>query len=92
MPTETEPYSSSMLETYSVRTAANTSSCFLSRIKPHMKPLDVGCGPGSITLDLATYVPNGTITGIDRKEKAIQSARQLAQTRKIQNKLRKSAP
>ncbi|KAJ5106920.1 S-adenosyl-L-methionine-dependent methyltransferase [Penicillium angulare] len=85
MPTEPDPYSTSMLETYSTRTAANTSSYFLPFIKPDMKILDIGCGPGSIALDLASFVPQGSITGIDSNETAINSARELSQKRKIQN-------
>ncbi|RAL00051.1 class I SAM-dependent methyltransferase [Aspergillus ibericus CBS 121593] len=78
-------YSSSMLQTYSVRTAANTSAYFMPRIEPDMKILDIGCGPGSITLDLAALVPQGTIIGIDCSETAINSARELTQNRGVNN-------
>ncbi|KAJ6103390.1 S-adenosyl-L-methionine-dependent methyltransferase [Penicillium sp. IBT 16267x] len=78
-------YSASMLQTYSVRTAANTSAYFISRIKPNMKILDIGCGPGSITLDLAALVPQGNIVGIDCSETAINSAKELVHKRKIEN-------
>ncbi|KAJ5166678.1 S-adenosyl-L-methionine-dependent methyltransferase [Penicillium canariense] len=83
MPSDT--YSSSMLQTYSVRTAANTSAYFVPRIKPDMNILDIGCGPGSITLDLAALVPQGTITGIDCSITAIDSAQNLTQKRQVKN-------
>lgn len=74
-----------MLRTYSVRTAANTSAYFLPRIKPNMKILDIGCGPGSITLDLAALVPEGEIIGIDFNSTAIESANELVKSRKAMN-------
>lgn len=80
-----DAYSASMLQTYSVRTAANTSAYFVPRIKPSMKILDIGCGPGSITLDLAALVPQGTIIGIDCSETAISSAKELVHKRQVDN-------
>ena len=41
-------------------------------IIPHLKPnsriIDVGCGIGSITLDLAQRVPDGFVVGVDHSE------------------------
>lgn len=50
-----------------------------------MKILDIGCGPGSITLDLAAFVPRGTVVGIDCSETAIWSAKELVHERQIEN-------
>jgi ubiquinone/menaquinone biosynthesis C-methylase UbiE len=50
-----------------------------------MKILDIGCGPGSITLDLAALVPQGTVVGIDCSETAICSAKELAHKRQVEN-------
>ncbi|KAI8626994.1 hypothetical protein F5Y19DRAFT_477886 [Xylariaceae sp. FL1651] len=46
----------------------------LSRDVTNLHILDVGCGPGTITLDLAAYVPNGSVTGFDLSASAIDSA------------------
>jgi ubiquinone/menaquinone biosynthesis C-methylase UbiE len=81
----TETYSPSMLRTYSVRTADNTSTYFIPKIEPTMKILDIGCGPGSITLDLAGLVPEGEIIGIDTSTTAIDSAQEPVKTRNVKN-------
>ena len=40
--------------------------------------LDVGCGPGTITIDLARRVAPGRVIGIDRAEEALGQARAAA--------------
>jgi ubiquinone/menaquinone biosynthesis C-methylase UbiE len=80
-----DSYSASMLRTYSIRTASNTSAYFIPRIKPNMKVLDIGCGPGTITLDLAALVPAGGITGVDLNATAIEAAKELVSTRGVTN-------
>lgn len=48
-------------------------------IKPylqrHFHVLDCGCGPGSITRDIARLVPQGMVCGIDQSEQQIAEAR-----------------
>lgn len=43
-------------------------------IRPHDLILDVGCGPGSITVGLAERAPNGWTVGIDYGAGAIEAA------------------
>jgi len=51
-----------------------------------MHILDVGCGPGTITADLAKLVPEGHVTGIERSaEDVLQSARDHAAAEGITN-------
>ncbi len=45
--------------------------------------LDVGCGPGSITLDLATRVAR--VEGIDAAEEAIEAAERSRRRRRVTN-------
>ena len=47
--------------------------------------LDVGCGPGTITVDLAARVPDGQVTGIDAADGVLDTARQEAQRRGQEN-------
>ena len=58
-------------------------------LTPHlragMRLLDCGCGPGSITIDLAQAVAPGEAIGIDRREDALAHGRALARERRIAN-------
>jgi SAM-dependent methyltransferase len=50
-----------------------------------MRLIDCGCGPGSITADLAQAVAPGEAIGIDIREGALMHARQLARDRGLSN-------
>jgi len=43
-----------------------------------MKILDIGSGLGSLTVDFASYVPEGQITGVDKNEDVLAKARAYA--------------
>jgi len=70
---------------YAQRTAAKCAPYLLPHIKPNHKILDVGCGPGSITLDFAALVPEGSVLGIDFSPEAISLAQSAATERNVQN-------
>lgn len=76
---------SSVLRTHSWRTALNSIPFLLPHIKPTMHILDVGCGPGTITLDVAKLLPEGHITGIEYTSTPLDSARALASSQGISN-------
>ncbi|KAI0522143.1 methyltransferase type 11 [Xylaria bambusicola] len=78
-------YNQAMIATYSRRTAVESSAYMLPLIQPHMRILDVGCGPGTITLDLAALVPEGSVDGIDASDSAIENAQALCKQRGIAN-------
>jgi ubiquinone/menaquinone biosynthesis C-methylase UbiE len=64
------------------RRAATHAAFFLPQLKAGMRLLDCGCGPGTITLDLARQVAPGTVIGIDRSDAQFGPARaQAAQER-----------
>src|SRR5688500_7673193 len=60
------------------RTAAHDADFLLPHLKPGMHLLDVGCGPGSITLGLAEVVAPAETIGLDIQERSIELARQAA--------------
>ena len=67
------------------RTAAKCAPYLLPHIKSNHKVLDVGCGPGSITLDFASLVPEESVLGIDLSLDAISLAQSAATERNVQN-------
>ena len=62
------------------RSLANDYRNLTSILKPGMKVLDVGCGTGSISKDIANIVgENGKVTGIDNTEIFILSGKESYQ-------------
>jgi len=50
---------------YAKRTAESQAAFFIRHLRPGMSLLDLGCGPGSITVGLAELVAPGPTTGFD---------------------------
>ncbi|MFF2367614.1 class I SAM-dependent methyltransferase [Streptomyces sp. NPDC058122] len=88
-PQETAVYThghhESVLRSHTWRTAANSAAYLLDSLKPHMKILDIGCGPGTITADLAERVPDGHVTGVDHASGILDQARRTAAERGLGN-------
>ncbi|GAW24998.1 hypothetical protein ANO14919_145960 [Xylariales sp. No.14919] len=78
-------YNPAMIATYCRRTAAVNSAYILPLLQTDMRILDVGCGPGTITLDLAAHAPKGSATGVDTSSDAIETARELCKQRGTTN-------
>lgn len=70
----THGHHESVLRSHAWRTAENSAAYLLPHLKPHMRILDVGCGPGTITGGLARYVPGGHVTGIDTSADVVSRA------------------
>ena len=81
----THGHHESVLRSHTWRTAANSAAYLLGSLKPHMKILDIGCGPGTITADLAALVPDGQVTGVDHAPGILDQARATAAERGLDN-------
>jgi ubiquinone/menaquinone biosynthesis C-methylase UbiE len=68
----------SVVTNHAKRTADKDAAFFLPLLRPGMRLLDVGCGPGSITGGLARRVAPGETIGIDASQSVIETARSLA--------------
>lgn len=89
MPEETAVYThghhESVLRSHTWRTVANSAAYLADAVKPHMRVLDIGCGPGTITADLAALVPDGHVTGVDHAPGILDQARATAAERGLDN-------
>ncbi|MFI9389313.1 class I SAM-dependent methyltransferase [Streptomyces bauhiniae] len=81
----THGHHESVLRSHTWRTAANSAAYLLGSLAPDMRVLDIGCGPGTITADLAALVPDGRVTGADRAPGILDQARATADARGLAN-------
>ena len=74
-PRYTHGHHESVLRSHRWRTAENSAAYLLGHLKPTDVVLDVGCGPGSITLGPARRAPVGRVLGIDAEPLVLDVAR-----------------
>ena len=79
--TYTHGHHPSVLRSHTWRTAANSAAYLLPHLRPGLDLLDVGCGPGTITLDLAAVVAPGRTLGVDAAATVVEQARAAAAER-----------
>ncbi|MEV7399738.1 methyltransferase domain-containing protein [Streptomyces sp. NPDC091267] len=89
MPKETAVYThghhESVLRSHRWRTAANSAGYLLGELRAGMSVLDVGCGPGTITADLAALVAPGRVTAVDTTREILDQAAEAAAERGLEN-------
>ena len=78
MTTYTHGHADSVLRSHRWRTADNSAAYLLPHLRPGLDLLDVGCGPGTITADLAVRVAPGKVIAIDAAEAPLAEARAAA--------------
>lgn len=78
-------YSSQVKEILAKRTASVEAGFFLPHLRPGMRLLDCGCGPGTITVNLAEVVAPGEVVGIDLEDKQFEIGRAYARERGVSN-------
>ncbi|WP_207457302.1 methyltransferase domain-containing protein [Herbiconiux sp. SYSU D00978] len=81
MPTReryTHGHHESVLRTHSWRTAENSAAYLLPHLTPGISLLDVGSGPGTITVDFAERLAPGRVVGVDAAESVVEQAAGLA--------------
>jgi ubiquinone/menaquinone biosynthesis C-methylase UbiE len=74
-----------VIASHAKRTAETDAAFFVPLLKAGMGLLDVGCGPGSITIGLAQRVAPGTTIGIDASEEAVEAACSVAREQRATN-------
>jgi SAM-dependent methyltransferase len=81
----THGHHESVLRSHRWRTAENSAAYLLDHLEPGMSVLDVGCGPGTITADLAARVAPGRVTAVEVTAEALGLARAEAERRGVAN-------
>ncbi|MEV5704163.1 methyltransferase domain-containing protein [Actinoallomurus sp. NPDC052274] len=81
----TPGHDASAVDFMAARTAATHAGFFLPHLASGMTLLDLGCGPGTITTDLAAAVAPGHVLGLDRQAAQLLSARALARRKGLTN-------
>lgn len=81
----THGHHEAVLRSHTWRTAANSAAYLLGELEPAVRVLDIGCGPGTITADLAELVPEGHVTGLDSAPGVLEQAGATAAERGLGN-------
>jgi SAM-dependent methyltransferase len=79
MDTYTHGHADPVLQSHRWRTVENSAGYLAPHLRAGLDVLDVGCGPGTITVDLAGRVaPGGRVVGLDVSSAPLDEARDLA--------------
>lgn len=67
-------HAEAVLRSHRTRTAQDSAAYLVPHLRPGQRVLDVGCGPGTITADLAERVAPGTVLAIDPARAVVEQA------------------
>jgi ubiquinone/menaquinone biosynthesis C-methylase UbiE len=81
----THGHAPAVVRQHAQRTAGEAAAFLLPHLRPDMRLLDVGCGPGSITRGLAEHLSAGKVVGLDLSRDTLEGARRDAAARGLQN-------
>jgi len=72
--TYTHGHHDSVLRSHRRRTVENSAAYLIPVLTPGTAVLDVGCGPGTISVDIARRVAPGTVVAVDRSPEVVAEA------------------
>jgi len=75
----------SVLRSHQRRTAEDSAAYLLPHLTPGSSVLDIGCGPGTITADLAARVTPGPVMAVDQFADVLNVARGEVERRNLSN-------
>ena len=66
----------------------NPASIFKNLVKPDFTVIDIGCGPGTFTIDLAEFAgENGKVIAVDLQDKMLDKVKQKAEMHGVLNRI-----
>ncbi len=83
--TYTHGHHDSVLRSHRNRTVDNSAAYLLPHLAAGARLLDVGCGPGTITVDFAARLAPGDVVAIEREQAVVDEASNLAIERGLTN-------
>lgn len=81
----THGHHESVLRSHTWRTVENSAAYLIPELQAGRSLLDVGCGPGTITVDLAARLHPGQVVGIDVSAEIVGRASALARDEGVKN-------
>ncbi|MHB1509347.1 MAG: methyltransferase domain-containing protein [Acidimicrobiales bacterium] len=81
----THGHHDSVLRSHRSRTAENSAAYLLPELEPGLRLCDVGCGPGTITRDLARLVAPGRVVAVDAAAGILDEARTTCRNGGVDN-------
>jgi SAM-dependent methyltransferase len=81
----THGHQDAVLRAHRWRTAVNSAAYLLPLLEPGQRLLDVGSGPGTLTVDLAKRVAPGAVVGVDMSGDVVDEARAHATDEGVTN-------
>ena len=83
--TYTPGYSPNAVDFMARRSLESHGQFLLPHLKPGLRLLDIGCGPGTISMGLAKMVAPGEVLAVDASARQIEEARRRAKEAGISN-------
>lgn len=84
-----DPYAhghhASVLRSHTWRTVENSAAHLLPYLRPGQSLLDIGAGPGTITIDFAERLAPGRVVGVDAADDVVAQARSTAAPMNLAN-------
>jgi len=78
-------HSPAVVAVHAARSAEHEARFVLDHLRPGLRLLDAGCGPGSITVGLAAAVAPAEVIGLDSAPAVLDQARQCARAAGLSN-------
>src|SRR5699024_5989798 len=74
--TYTHGHARSVMRSHATRTVDNSAAYLVDALRPGTRVLDVGCGPATITVDLAERVAPGEVVAVEPVTEPLERARE----------------